>query len=129
MYQAEFAGAENCVDDIDLNTNGVTFVASSGDDGQPSGYPAYSPNVVSVSGTSLYLDQYNAYASEIGWNLGSNSSDATVAGGGGVSQFEQQPSYQANVQSTGQRTGPDVTFVGDPHTGVTALDSFNNAGL
>ncbi len=32
---------------------GVTFLASTGDDGAPGGYPAYSPNVVAVGGTSL----------------------------------------------------------------------------
>ena len=37
--------------------NGVTFVASSGDSGAPASYPAASPNVVSVGGTSLYAQR------------------------------------------------------------------------
>jgi len=32
---------------------GVTFLASTGDNGAPGGYPAYSPNVVAVGGTTL----------------------------------------------------------------------------
>ena len=35
---------------------GVTFVASSGDSGSPVGYPAISPNVLSVGGTTLNLN-------------------------------------------------------------------------
>ena len=31
----------------------ITFVAASGDSGAPGGYPAYSPDVVAVGGTSL----------------------------------------------------------------------------
>src|SRR6202007_2587945 len=31
---------------------GITFVASTGDNGAPGGYPAYSPNAVAVGGTS-----------------------------------------------------------------------------
>ena len=31
----------------------ITFLASTGDDGAPGGYPAYSPNVVAVGGTLL----------------------------------------------------------------------------
>ena len=34
----------------------MTFVAASGDDGAPGTYPAYSPNVVAVGGTTLTVD-------------------------------------------------------------------------
>src|SRR5208282_1826005 len=40
---------------------GVTFCASTGDSGAPGGYPAFSPNVVAVGGTSLYLNANNTY--------------------------------------------------------------------
>src|SRR5262249_57453345 len=46
---------------------GVTFLASTGDSGSPGGYPAYSPNVIAVGGTSLTLHPNNTYASESGW--------------------------------------------------------------
>ena len=52
---------------------GVTFLAATGDDGEPSGYPAYSPNVVAVGGTVLSVPVNGGnnftgnYTSEIGW--------------------------------------------------------------
>ncbi len=52
---------------------GVTFLGATGDDGEPSGYPAFSPNVVAVGGTILSVPinggaNYSGnYTSEIGW--------------------------------------------------------------
>jgi protocatechuate 3,4-dioxygenase beta subunit len=96
---------------------GVTFLASTGDFGEPGGYPAFSPNVVSVGGTSLFLNPDNSYSSETGWG----------GSGGGISQFEAQPAYQQGVvtQSTTNRTTPDVSFLADPNTGVAIYDSFD----
>lgn len=94
---------------------GVTFLASTGDSGSPGGYPAYSPNVIAVGGTSLTLNGNN-YGSESGWS----------GSGGGTSQFEPEPSFQQGFQNTGKRTIPDVAFVADPNTGVSVYDSYNN---
>jgi subtilase family serine protease len=92
------------------NHQGVTFVASSGDNGSFAGasYPAASPNVLSVGGTTLVLSSTGAYQSESAW----------IDSGGGYSQYEPEPSYQAKVQTTGYRATPDVAFDGDPNTGV-----------
>jgi hypothetical protein len=89
---------------------GITFLASSGDSGSSAGasYPATSPNVVSVGGTTLNLSASGAYQSETAWTFS----------GGGYSQYEPEPSYQASVQSTGTRSTPDVAFDADPNTGV-----------
>jgi hypothetical protein len=89
---------------------GITFIASSGDSGAFAGasYPAASPNVVSVGGTTLNLSASGAYQSETAW----------ISSGGGYSQYEPEPSYQASVQSTGARSTPDVAFDADPNTGV-----------
>lgn len=96
--------------------NGITFVAASGDDGDPGGYPAFSPNVVSVGATTLTLTGGNSYGSEVGHNTS----------GGGISQFEPKPTYQSAVtQSSTNRTTPDVSFDGDPNTGVSVYDSYN----
>ena len=94
---------------------GVTFLASTGDDGAPGGYPAFSPNVVAVGGTTLNVDAAGNYISESGWS----------GSGGGISQFEPQPAYQNGVvtQSTTMRTIPDVAFDADPATGVAVFDS------
>ena len=105
---------------------GVTFVASTGDYGAANPeYPAFSPNVVAVGGTSLYLNGDNSYQSETGWGYYANSLGAFIGGGGGASQYEPEPSYQLAVQSTGNRTTPDVSFVADPATGVWVADTYN----
>ncbi len=98
--------------------SGVTFVASSGDSGAPVGYPAISPNVLSVGGTTLNLNG-SAYSSESGWS----------GSGGGISAYESQPSYQKGVvtQSTTRRTNPDVAYDANPSTGFPVYDSYNNS--
>jgi hypothetical protein len=114
---------------------GVTFVASSGDIGSyeppPNSttvavnYPAASPNVLGVGGTSLVLNADNSYNSETAWGNGTKS--GTLGGsGGGISQFEPEPAFQQSVQNTGHRTVPDVAFDADPTTGVAVYDSYDN---
>jgi hypothetical protein len=94
---------------------GITFLAATGDQGAPGQYPAYSPNVVAVGGTTLSVDAAGNYLGESGWS----------GSGGGVSQFESQPAYQRGVvtQSTTARTTPDVAF--DAGTGVAIYDSYD----
>lgn len=94
---------------------GVTFVAASGDDGGASGpsWPASSPNVLSVGGTTLKLGSDGSYMSETGW----------AGSSGGTSAFETEPSYQTVVQNTGARVTPDVAFNADPNTGFAVYDS------
>ena len=101
--------------------NPVTFVASSGDDGGKVQYPAVSPNVLAVGGTSLYLNGSNGYASEKAWGYRDGSGT-----GGGVSLYEPKPNFQSGVTFGGtNRTVPDVAFNADPNTGVAVCDSFN----
>jgi subtilase family serine protease len=100
---------------------GVTFVASAGDSGSFGGvqWPASSPNVLSVGGTSLYTsDSSGTYQSESSWN-GTSS---------GYSEVETEPSYQSAVQSTGARSVADVSYVADPNTGVAVYDSLPDEG-
>lgn len=97
---------------------GITFLAATGDFGEPSGYPAYSPNVVAVGGTTLNVDGSGNIISETGWS----------DGGGGVSTLEPQPAYQnptTNSFSTTHRANPDVAFDADPNTGVPVDDSWD----
>ena len=102
---------------------GVTFLASTGDTGTPSGYPAFSPNVVAVGGTSLSIQSNGTYVSETVWD------DSSGASGGGISQYESLPSYQDNLDgingaSKTHRNVPDVSMDADPDTGVFVLDSY-----
>ena len=126
-------GQDEALYDQDLTTpaghQGVTFVASTGDYGAAvPEYPAYSPNVVAVGGTSLYLNSDNSYNSETGWGYFSNAVGAFIGSGGGASLYEAEPGYQMGVQSTGYRTAPDVAFVADPSTGVWVADPYNLPG-
>ena len=82
---------------------GVTFVAASGDKGAGVVWPASSPNVLSIGGTTLTLDDSNVIASEIGWS----------GSGGGLSRYESKPDFQAPFQSTGMRTTPDFAYNAD----------------
>jgi hypothetical protein len=95
---------------------GVSFVASAGDNGgfDPN-YPAMSPNVLGVGGTTLPMDASGnpARAQEYGWEFG----------GGGISSGEAEPPYQTGVQATGFRTGPDLAYDADPNTGVAVYDT------
>ena len=123
--QTVFASDEATYD-RDFQVPGVTFVASTGDNGAADPqYPAYSPNVVAVGGTSLLLNPDGTYASETGWGYYSDSLGASIGSGGGLSLYEPEPAYQQGVQSTGSRTTPDVSFVADPATGVWVADPYN----
>jgi hypothetical protein len=98
----------------------VTFTASTGDDGKPGMYPAYSPNVVAVGGTSLTINNDSSWGGESGWS----------GGGGGISLYESQPSYQSgkvNGLSSTKRTIPDISMDANPNTGVYVLDT-NDGG-
>ena len=106
---------------------GVVIAASSGDCGYldegclgkpgTTNFPADSPDVVAVGGTSLS-------EGEGGW-------ESTVWGGGGsgCSQIFPAPSWQSLVpdfSATGcgnQRSVADVAAIGDPETGVDVYDS------
>jgi hypothetical protein len=96
---------------------GVTFVAASGDHGAPGLWPAMSPKVLSTGGTSLSLVSGD-YGSETAWSKS----------GGGVSQYEPEPSYQSLVQSSGSRSSPDVAYNADPQTGFAVYNSGSGTG-
>lgn len=92
---------------------GVTFVASSGDHGSPGGYPALSPYVLAVGGTTLDRAPDGSYSFETAWS----------GSGGGTSANQVEPSYQYGVQSSGKRSIPDVALNSDPSSGVAVYFS------
>src|SRR5262249_9197998 len=69
---------------------GITFLASSGDNGPPAEWPAISSNIVAVGGTTLGLDASNNRTKETGWN----------GSGGGYSNQLKEPSYQSTYASS-----------------------------
>ena len=123
--QAVFAADEANYDSV-FNVPGVTFLASTGDYGTSDPeYPAFSPNVVAVGGTSLILNSDQSYNSETGWGYYADSLGTSIGSGGGLSLYQPEPSYQQGVQSTGSRTTPDVSLIADPATGAWIADTYN----
>jgi subtilase family serine protease len=108
----EFSGQTTY--DSHFTATGVTFVFSAGDSGNQS-YPATSPYVVAVGGTTLSHDANYNWTGESGWS----------SGGGGVSAYEAKPSYQSGL-SYGNRANPDVAYDADPNTGVAVYDSYGS---
>ncbi|HEV2948193.1 MAG TPA: S53 family peptidase [Gemmataceae bacterium] len=96
----------------------ITFVASSGDSGAGTSYPAVSPNVLAVGGTTLTVGPWGNYVSEKAWSQSS----------GGISLYESKPAFQLGLAG-GKRSTPDVALNGDPSTGYYIYDTVTYAGI
>jgi len=123
---------------------GIGIYFSSGDNNDESlvvGYrttdwPASSPFVTAVGGTSLAVGASNNYLFETGWGSTTSSWTGTAwsptapgdwlyGAGGGVSQIFAEPSYQTGVvpnsvfaaQGLTGRAVPDICAFADPNTG------------
>ena len=98
---------------------GATFFASSGDSGNGASWPATSPNVVAVGGTTLTFNLDGTLASETAWS----------GSGGGVSLYQPMPPYQQGFGLTGgKRLLPDVSYNADPASGFSVYDSYGYQG-
>src|SRR6266498_2866852 len=120
---------------IQAAAEGIGIYFSSGDSGDETirfgfattDWPASSPWVTAVGGTSLGVSQANTRALETGWGTSNYNCDtATLAcsrtgwlygSGGGVSRIFAKPSYQQALNVSG-RGVPDVAALGDPQTGL-----------
>lgn len=106
---------ETSYDSHFTSSNGA-FFASSGDSGAGVIWPAASPKIVAVGGTTLRLNTDGSVASETGWK----------GSGGGVSSREAEPSYQSLYGISGaknHRCVPDVSYDADPNTGFSVYDT------
>ncbi len=93
-----------------VSKSGAVFLASSGDNGSGASWPASSPNVIGVGGTTLNLKNNGSVSSETAWS----------GSGGGVSVYEKQPVFQSTYsisKSKNMRAIPDVSYNADPATG------------
>jgi subtilase family serine protease len=97
---------------------GVAITAASGDDGYGTSYPAASPWVTAVGGTTLYRNSTNAR----GWG-----ESAWSGAGSGCSASELKPVFQHDTGCT-RRTTTDVSAVADPDTGVAVYDTYGSSG-
>src|SRR5229473_507666 len=97
-------------------------VDTSGDAGAGVMYPAASPRVLGVGGTTLPLDATgNLLAPETAW----------IGSSGGISAVEAEPGYQSAYPippTSGRRGVPDVSYDANPVTGVAVFDSTGAAG-
>ena len=101
---------------------GQTFSVSSGDSGSDEcgdggtnqSYPAVSPYVMAIGGTTLSTDNMGKYVTETVWN----------GGGGGLSSTESAPQWQTQsgvLKGSTKRGVPDVAFDGDPASGASVI--------
>jgi subtilase family serine protease len=119
-YSAETA------DDSNFSSPSTTFVASAGDSGHVTDYPAASPDVIAVGGTTLTLDSSGNRQGEAAWSCSSSLICSLFGGtGGDTSPYEAQPSWQASfAPNTGGKRGyADVSYDADPNTGVAIYDT------
>jgi Fibronectin type III domain len=79
-------------------------------------YPAASPYVIAVGGTSLVRDGSTRGWTETAWG------DSYGGGGSGCSAYEAKPSWQHDP-SCAKRMEADVSAVADPATGVQVYDA------
>jgi subtilase family serine protease len=99
------------------NHPGVAITASSGDSGYGVEFPAASPYVTAVGGTSLRRD-----GSARGW-----SESAWSGAGSGCSAYAPKQSWQTDGACP-RRTVADVSAIADPNTGVAVYDSTRYQG-
>jgi subtilase family serine protease len=136
---------------IQAAAEGIGVYFSSGDSADGTGgnsanaaaatpdWPASSPWVTAVGGTSIGIDAANTDALETGWESGTSTYQSAsnsfvpappgaflYGSGGGTSRLFTQPAYQAGVVpasmsnvygATPMRVVPDVSAIADPNTG------------
>ena len=135
---------------IQAAAEGIGMYFSSGDSGDETGgsgdpsvaspdWPASSPFVTAVGGTSLAVGASNDYLFETGWQTGKatlntkndtwNTPKYLYGAGGGTSRIFPEPPYQAGVVPNSMATAngdrpqpmrvvPDVAMLADPNTGM-----------
>jgi len=116
-----YGGAESSSDvstyDAHYNHPGIAITASSGDSGYGPQYPAASPYVTAVGGTTLTRDSSSRGFTETVWS----------GAGSGCSAYETKPSWQKDALCA-KRTIADVSADADPNTGVAVYDSYASKG-
>jgi outer membrane protein assembly factor BamB len=118
-YGSSEYSAENADSTAYFAHKGIAVVASTGDGGFGVQFPAASPLVTAVGGTSL------TQLTNTGTRNGSET--AWSGAGAGCSAFEPKPSWQHD-SGCANRTVGDVSAVADPNTGVWVYDTYGGAG-
>ncbi|HUZ41650.1 MAG TPA: hypothetical protein VMU68_09720 [Acidimicrobiales bacterium] len=114
---SEFSG-ETAEDSAYYDHPGVVITASAGDSGYGVEYPAASPFVTAVGGTSLTKSSTLRSWSETVWS----------GTGSGCSAYEPMPGWQPMTASCSMRTVADTSADANPSTGVAVYDSYGESG-
>jgi subtilase family serine protease len=111
--------ASETVYDSHFNHPGVAFLFSAGDSSYGATYPAASPYVTAVGGTSLSVNPNpsNTWQSETVWS----------GTGSGCSAYELKPAFQTDANCS-KRTINDVAADADPNTGAAVYDTVSYQG-
>jgi len=131
---AKSSGSEATDDQIyeTAVAQGQTFAVASGDSGSYEcggktsyqSYPAVSPYVIAVGGTSLTTTGSGTWSSETVWACTSSTCASSGGTGGGVSSTESAPSWQVSsgvLGSSTKRGVPDIAFDADPNSGALPI--------
>jgi subtilase family serine protease len=107
------------------NHPGDAITASAGDDGYGVSYPAASPDVVSVGGTTLV----QATGTSRGWTetVWGSAAGGEGTGSGCAAKYEAKPSWQTH-KGCGHRIDNDVSADANPDTGVAIYDTYSEGG-
>ena len=109
--------SSEALDSLHFKSGSSIFVASSGDNGSGTSFPAISPDVISVGGTSLSLNSTgNLLKSESAWS----------GSGGGISKYFKAPLFQIFLGKT-NRSNPDISLNADPNYGYSVIDSYKGS--
>jgi subtilase family serine protease len=112
-----------------FGVSGVVYTASAGDSAYSGGviYPATSPHVVGVGGTTL-----NTASNSRGWTESVWKTSTTEGTGSGCSAVEPRPSWQSSISlitaACSHRVDNDVAADADPNTGAAVYDTSNGNG-
>jgi len=124
-YGGSESSSETSEDSSYYDHPGTVITASAGDSSYGVEYPAASPYVTAVGGTSL-----STSSNSRGWTESVWSTSSTEGTGSGCSAYESQPSWQTALGLSGcsNRIVADVSAVADPNTGVAVYDTANSNG-
>lgn len=117
-YGASEFSTETAYDSY-YNHPGIAITASAGDSGYGVNYPAASPFVTAVGGTTLTKDS----SVSRGWT------ETVWSGtGSGCSAYEPNPGWQPTTSACANRTVGDVAADANPSTGVAVYDTYGESG-
>jgi hypothetical protein len=105
--------------DNDYHHPGVSIVVASGDADYGVAFPANSPYVTAVGGTTMSVASNARGWIETTWN-----NENIQGAGSGCSTLQPKPSWQKDTGCPNNRMDVDVAVVGDPFSGVAVYDSF-----